>query len=144
MLIGVDVGGTFTDVVAISDGKIRTVKVSTDVRNTERGVLEGAREIGVQDADVFSHASTHGLNAVITRRLPSASPTGPRIGWISAKGRAKQVANSAVRTVVLSRSRASTVTSGSVRRVTNVPENTARASKAISRPTAESEFMQAV
>jgi N-methylhydantoinase A len=70
MLIGVDVGGTFTDVVAIADGKIRTVKVSTDVRNTERGVLQGAKEIGVQDADVFSHASTHGLNAVITRRLP--------------------------------------------------------------------------
>lgn len=70
MLIGVDVGGTFTDVVAIAEGKIRTVKVSTDVRNTERGVLQGAREIGVQEANVFSHASTHGLNAVITRRLP--------------------------------------------------------------------------
>ncbi len=70
MLIGVDVGGTFTDVVAIADGEIRTVKVSTDVRNTERGVLEGAREAGVRDAVVFNHASTHGLNAVITRRLP--------------------------------------------------------------------------
>lgn len=70
MLIGVDVGGTFTDVVAISDGQIRTVKVSTDVRNTERGVLAGAEEMGVSEAHVFSHASTHGLNAVITRRLP--------------------------------------------------------------------------
>lgn len=73
MLIGVDVGGTFTDVVAISEGNIRAIKVSTDVHNTERGVLAGAREAGVQDADVFSHASTHGLNAVITRRLPKVA-----------------------------------------------------------------------
>jgi N-methylhydantoinase A len=70
MLIGVDVGGTFTDVVAIVDGAIRTVKVATDVHNTERGVLAGAAEAGVENATVFSHASTHGLNAIITRRLP--------------------------------------------------------------------------
>jgi N-methylhydantoinase A len=70
MMIGVDVGGTFTDVVAISDGQIRTVKVATDTTNTERSVIEGATEAGVGAADVFNHASTHGLNAVITRRLP--------------------------------------------------------------------------
>ncbi|MBB4689205.1 hydantoinase/oxoprolinase family protein [Amycolatopsis jiangsuensis] len=69
-MIGVDVGGTFTDVVAISGGEIRTVKVATDVRTTERGVLRGAEEIGVGDSAVFNHASTHGLNAIITRRLP--------------------------------------------------------------------------
>lgn len=70
MMIGVDVGGTFTDVVAISGGTIRTVKVATDTANTERSVIEGAAEAGVREADVFNHASTHGLNAVITRRLP--------------------------------------------------------------------------
>lgn len=73
MLIGVDVGGTFTDVVAIADGQIRTVKVSTNVKNTERGVLQGAQEIGVERASAFNHASTHGLNAVITRRLPKVA-----------------------------------------------------------------------
>lgn len=70
MLIGVDVGGTFTDVIAIENGEIRTAKVSTDVHSTEKGVLEGARELNVENATVFSHASTHGLNAIITRRLP--------------------------------------------------------------------------
>jgi N-methylhydantoinase A len=69
-MIGVDVGGTFTDVVSIEDGAIKTVKVATDVRNTHLAVLEGAAEAGVQNATVFNHASTHGLNAVITRRLP--------------------------------------------------------------------------
>lgn len=70
MMIGVDVGGTFTDVVAIFDGTIRTAKVATDPRNTESSVLAGAEELGVREADHFNHASTHGLNAVITRRLP--------------------------------------------------------------------------
>ena len=79
MLIGVDVGGTFTDVVAIKDGEIRTVKVSTNVHDTELGVLEGAREIGAEDAVVFNHASTHGLNAVITRKLP-------KIGFLTTVG----------------------------------------------------------
>ncbi|MQA78829.1 MAG: hydantoinase/oxoprolinase family protein [Streptosporangiales bacterium] len=72
-MIGVDVGGTFTDVVSVSGGKITTVKVATDVRETERGVLRGAEEIGVADSAVFNHASTHGLNAIITRRLPKVA-----------------------------------------------------------------------
>jgi N-methylhydantoinase A len=69
-MIGVDVGGTFTDVVSIHNGTISTVKVPTDVHNTELGVLQGAKEINARNASVFNHASTHGLNAVITRNLP--------------------------------------------------------------------------
>jgi N-methylhydantoinase A len=68
-MIGVDVGGTFTDVVAIEGGEIRTIKVGTEAQ-TELGVIAGAREAGVENAAVFNHASTHGLNAVITRKLP--------------------------------------------------------------------------
>ncbi|MFC4949130.1 hydantoinase/oxoprolinase family protein [Pseudonocardia sp. GCM10023141] len=78
-MIGVDVGGTFTDLVAIRDGRIHTVKVATETGNTEAGVLRGAAEIGVQDAAVFNHASTHGLNAVITRNLP-------KIGFLTTAG----------------------------------------------------------
>ncbi|WP_431906836.1 hydantoinase/oxoprolinase family protein [Amycolatopsis thermoflava] len=69
-MFGVDVGGTFTDVVAVTDGVITTAKVPTDLRDTSRGVLRGAAEIGVAGATAFNHASTHGLNAVITRQLP--------------------------------------------------------------------------
>ncbi|MDN5938168.1 MAG: hydantoinase/oxoprolinase family protein, partial [Salinisphaera sp.] len=68
-MIGADVGGTFTDLVAVRDGRIHTVKVATEAV-TENGVLRGAAEIGVADMAVFNHASTHGLNAVITRKLP--------------------------------------------------------------------------
>src|SRR3954447_12452476 len=72
-MLGVDVGGTFTDVVAVKDGRIHTTKVPTQAVNTEEGVLEGARQVGVEGAPVFNHASTHGLNAVITRRLPKVA-----------------------------------------------------------------------
>ncbi|RYE43528.1 MAG: hydantoinase/oxoprolinase family protein [Hyphomicrobiales bacterium] len=78
-LIGVDVGGTFTDVVAIAGDKIQTVKVPTKYPDTEQSVLEGAAAVGVTEATVFNHASTHGLNAIITRRLP-------KIGFLTTQG----------------------------------------------------------
>jgi N-methylhydantoinase A len=69
-MLGVDVGGTFTDVVAVKDGKIITTKVPTEPVDTERSVLTGAERVGVNGSTVFNHASTVGLNAIITRRLP--------------------------------------------------------------------------
>ena len=78
-MIAVDVGGTFTDVVALRDGEIRTAKVSTDYTDVTRAVLDGAATLGVGDARVFNHASTHGLNAVITRNLP-------KIGFLATEG----------------------------------------------------------
>ena len=69
-MFAVDVGGTFTDVVAFLDGEVRTAKISTDYQAVYAPVLKGAAQLGVESSDVFNHASTHGLNAVITRRLP--------------------------------------------------------------------------
>jgi len=68
-LVGVDVGGTFTDVIAIEDGRLSASKVPTDLHASERSVLRGAEEVGVGDAQVFNLASTAGLNAIITRRI---------------------------------------------------------------------------
>ena len=59
-MIGVDVGGTFTDVVAFRDGGIITAKVPTNVHETERGVLQGAELVQVAQSEVFNHASTMG------------------------------------------------------------------------------------
>jgi N-methylhydantoinase A len=72
-MIGVDVGGTFTDVVSIDGSDITTVKVATALPNTEQSVLEGAAAVGVDGAGVFNHASTQGLNAIITRDLPKVA-----------------------------------------------------------------------
>ncbi len=78
-MFAVDVGGTFTDVVAIRDGRIEVTKVPSDPSRPERPVVEGARRLGVEGSPVFNHASTMGLNAVITRRLP-------KIGFLTTEG----------------------------------------------------------
>src|SRR4051812_38118384 len=78
-MIGVDVGGTFTDVVNVSGGKIQISKVATDPRETHKSVIAGAAELDLAGADLFNHASTHGINAVITRRLP-------KIGFLTSLG----------------------------------------------------------
>lgn len=78
-MMAVDVGGTFTDVVAVRDGQIYTAKVSTDVHKVDKSVVTGAAELGVADAAVFNHASTHGINAIITRSLP-------KIGFLTTEG----------------------------------------------------------
>ena len=78
-LFGVDVGGTFTDVVMVRDGEIFVTKVPSVPSEPERAVLEGARRFGVADAAVFNHASTKGLNALLTRSLP-------KIGFLTTDG----------------------------------------------------------
>lgn len=78
-MIGVDVGGTFTDVVALRNGRIETAKVSTNYADVASSVLEGGRLLRVAESDSFNHASTHGLNAVITRNLP-------KIGFLTTEG----------------------------------------------------------
>ena len=69
-IIAVDVGGTFTDVVAVEDGRISVAKVATNSASSDKSVLAGAQMLGVDTAGVFNLASTAGLNAVLTRRLP--------------------------------------------------------------------------
>ena len=72
-MLGVDIGGTFTDVVAVRDGRITVTKVPSDPADPARPVVEGSRRLGVEGSAVFNHASTAGLNAVITRRLPKVA-----------------------------------------------------------------------
>ena len=78
-MFGVDVGGTFTDVVAVRDGRISVTKVPSDPAHPAAPVVEGARRLGVQGSRLFNHASTMGLNAVITRRLP-------KLGFLTTEG----------------------------------------------------------
>lgn len=72
-LIGVDVGGTFTDCIAFEDGKFRALKVPTNPDHEEMPVVEGAGRLGLRDAAMFNHASTVGLNALLTRQLPKVA-----------------------------------------------------------------------
>lgn len=74
--VGVDVGGTFTDIALILDGGRRLIqhKVASTPDQPDRAVVEGLREIfdlhGLQAANVsrLSHGTTVGTNALIQRR----------------------------------------------------------------------------
>ena len=72
-MLGVDIGGTFTDVVAVRNGRITVTKIPSEPADPARPVVEGARRLGVEGSTVFNHASTAGINAVITRRLPKVA-----------------------------------------------------------------------
>jgi N-methylhydantoinase A len=73
-MISIDVGGTFTDVIAVDEnGNVTVAKVTTDIRNTEKAVIEGAKRVGISGQNMLNHASTHGLNAILTRNFPKVA-----------------------------------------------------------------------
>jgi N-methylhydantoinase A len=74
MLLGVDVGGTFTDAVLLDGGEVHTAKVPTTPREESVGVLQAVeavlRQAGAasSDVDVFAHGMTVGTNALLEER----------------------------------------------------------------------------
>jgi N-methylhydantoinase A len=81
-IIGVDVGGTFTDLVMLgADGAIRLAKTPTTPGNQADGVLAAIREAGVNLGDVrrIVHGTTTTTNAVLERKLA-------RTGLITTEG----------------------------------------------------------
>ncbi len=66
-ILGVDVGGTFTDAVLLEDGQVRTAKVPTALRQ-EESVLAAARAVGASGVERFSHGTTVATNALLERR----------------------------------------------------------------------------
>ncbi len=70
MRVGADVGGTFTDLVAVVDGELRTGKVPSTPDSPERAVLTGTEELLAElDRSVtsFAHGTTVATNAVLER-----------------------------------------------------------------------------
>src|ERR687886_2634894 len=66
-ILGVDVGGTFTDAVLLDGGGVRTAKVPTAVRQ-EESVLAAARAVGARDVERFAHGTTVPTNALLERK----------------------------------------------------------------------------
>ena len=67
--LGVDVGGTFTDLVAAVDGRVLTAKVPSTPADQSVGVMNGIRASRVDPADVaaFAHGTTVATNALLER-----------------------------------------------------------------------------
>ncbi|MSO75785.1 MAG: hydantoinase/oxoprolinase family protein [Alphaproteobacteria bacterium] len=70
--VGVDVGGTFTDVVAVNPaaGSFRVGKVPSTAENQAHGVIAGLKSVDVplDRVAAFVHATTVGTNAVLERK----------------------------------------------------------------------------
>ena len=67
-ILGVDVGGTFTDAVLLTDeNELRTAKVPTAPRQ-EESVLAAAAAVGAADVTRFSHGTTVATNALLERK----------------------------------------------------------------------------
>jgi N-methylhydantoinase A len=68
VILGVDVGGTFTDAVLLTDdGELRTAKVPT-ARRQEESVLVAAAAVGVTQVERFTHGTTIATNALLERK----------------------------------------------------------------------------
>ena len=66
-ILGVDVGGTFTDAVLLDEGALRTAKVPTAARQ-EESVLAAAAEVGAGEVERFTHGTTVATNALLERK----------------------------------------------------------------------------
>src|ERR671934_879736 len=66
-ILGVDVGGTFTDAVLLDNGRISTGKVLTAPRQ-EESVLAAARAAGAVEVERFTHGTTVATNALLERK----------------------------------------------------------------------------
>jgi N-methylhydantoinase A len=89
-LIGIDTGGTFTDVVVVADdGSIGVGKALSTPGQVEVGVFEGLAQAAgsrgmtlselLRGTNVLAHGTTVGLNALLTG-------TGARVGLITTRG----------------------------------------------------------
>jgi N-methylhydantoinase A len=86
--IGVDTGGTFTDVCAFDEetGRVHVRKVSSTPDDPGRAIVQGVTEIldqiggrSIDEVGYFAHGTTVGTNALLTGR-------GARTGLITTRG----------------------------------------------------------
>lgn len=80
--VGVDIGGTFTDIVIMDThaNTTRAHKVLSTPREPAKGMLKGLDELGIaKDIEFLVHGTTAGLNAILSR-------TGERAALVTTKG----------------------------------------------------------
>lgn len=81
MRVATDVGGTFTDLVALSSDGIVTAKADTTPPDFDKGVMAAIAKAGVSPAtfDFFAHGTTVVINALLSR-------TGAKTALITTQG----------------------------------------------------------
>jgi len=85
VLLGVDVGGTFTDAVLFDGSEVHTAKLPTTPGDQSIAVVDAVEEVlrragaGGQEVEAFSHGMTVGTNALLEER-------GARTALIATRG----------------------------------------------------------
>lgn len=78
--IGIDVGGTFTDLVMVDTetGLVRTAKTPSTPAQPDQAIIDGLNQLGVslRDVEYLAHGTTVGTNALITGQLPRTALIG--------------------------------------------------------------------
>ena len=65
-VVGIDVGGTFTDIAVLKDGRLTVHKLPSTPQNPSLGIVQGVGEVDVDRADAdFVHGSTVATNALL-------------------------------------------------------------------------------
>ena len=65
-VVGIDVGGTFTDIAVLQDGRLSVHKLPSTPQNPSLGIVQGVGEVGVATgAADFVHGSTVATNALL-------------------------------------------------------------------------------
>src|SRR5436189_6128158 len=83
MLLGVDVGGTFTDAVVFDGRALYTAKAPSTPDDQSRGVIDAVEAALVRagapagQIEGFAHGMTVGTNALLEERGPRARPFPP-------------------------------------------------------------------
>ena len=78
-ILGVDVGGTFTDAVLLTDeNELRTAKIPT-ARRQEESVFAAAAAVGAAEVERFAHGTTVATNALLERK-------GARTAFVATEG----------------------------------------------------------
>lgn len=83
--VGVDIGGTFTDIALDVDGVLHSTKILTDYELPERAILTGVKSVveaaglTLADIDQLIHGTTLATNVLIERR-------GARTAFITTEG----------------------------------------------------------
>ncbi|WP_290984766.1 hydantoinase/oxoprolinase N-terminal domain-containing protein, partial [Ferrovibrio sp.] len=82
-IVGIDVGGTFTDLIGIEPklGRVALAKVPTTVENQAFGVLAALEQGGIAlaDTETIVHGTTTTTNALLERKVA-------KVGLITTKG----------------------------------------------------------
>ncbi|TDR89706.1 hydantoinase/oxoprolinase family protein [Enterovirga rhinocerotis] len=75
MRVGIEVGGTFTDLVAIDGSRVEVVKVPSTPGNPEIGAFNSLEAAGIEAASVSDlvHGSTVATNAILERKGASVA-----------------------------------------------------------------------